>query len=229
MSVSNTYIITKDGKRIDFTLDVSDRKRWALAAREGRLIVRVSRGYKAAEVIKFIESNLEWIHSAVNKTAEKSGLPQRFEDGEVIRLLGERVTVSFVNSDRYFKPYISEGKLLVSVCPQSDRAYAAGEIGKAIISLAEKEVRESMDRLTKIMGLFPKKVTLKSMTASWGRCSSDGNISINYKVVTYSKRHIDYVCIHELAHLKYMNHSGEFWALVEKYCPDWRKIRESMK
>lgn len=164
MSVSKTYIITKDGERIDFTLDVSDRKRWALAAREGRLIVRVSRGYKAAEVIKFIESNLEWIHSAVDKTAEKSGLPQRFEDGEVIRLLGEQVTVSFVNSDRYFKPYISEGKLLVSVCPQSDRAYAAGEIGKAIISLAEKEVRESMDRLTKIMGLFPKKVTLKSMT-----------------------------------------------------------------
>lgn len=229
MSRTNTYIITNDGERVDFTLDVSDRKRWALAAQEGRLIVRVSRGYNAARVREFIESNLDWIHSAIDRTAEKSGLPQKYEDGEVIRLLGERITVSFVNSDRYFKPEISEGKLLVSVCPQSDKAYAAGEIGRFIFSLAEKEVRESMDRLTKITGLVPKKVTLKSMTASWGRCSSDGNISINYKVVTYSKRHIDYVCIHELAHLKYMNHSGEFWALVEKYCPDWREIRKSMR
>lgn len=229
MSRTNTYIITNDGERVDFTLDVSDRKRWALAAQEGRLIVRVSRGYNAARVREFIESNLGWIHSAIDRTAEKSGLPQKYEDGEVIRLLGERLTVSFVNSDRYFKPEISEGKLLVSVCPQSDKAYAAGEIGRFIFSLAEKEVRESMDRLTKITGLVPKKVTLKSMTASWGRCSSDGNISINYKVVTYSKRHIDYVCIHELAHLKYMNHSGEFWALVEKYCPDWREIRQSMR
>ncbi|MDO4945024.1 MAG: SprT family zinc-dependent metalloprotease [Ruminococcus sp.] len=229
MSRTNTYIITNDGERVDFTLDVSDRKRWALAAQEGRLIVRVSRGYNAARVREFIESNLGWIHSAIDRTAEKSGLPQKYEDGEVIRLLGERLTVSFVNSDRYFKPEISEGKLLVSVCPQSDKAYAAGEIGRFIFSLAEKEVRESMDRLTKITGLVPKKVTLKSMTASWGRCSSDGNISINYKVVTYSKRHIDYVCIHELAHLKYMNHSGEFWALVEKYCPDWREIRKSMR
>lgn len=229
MSRTNTYIITNDGERVDFTLDVSDRKRWALAAQEGRLIVRVSRGYNAARVREFIESNLDWIHSAIDRTAEKSGLPQKYEDGEIIRLLGERITVSFVNSDRYFKPEISEGKLLVSVCPQSDKAYAAGEIGRFIFSLAEKEVRESMDRLTKITGLVPKKVTLKSMTASWGRCSSDGNISINYKVVTYSKRHIDYVCIHELAHLKYMNHIGEFWALVEKYCPDWREIRKSMR
>lgn len=229
MSGVNTYIITEDGERIDFTLDVSDRKRWVLAAQEGRLIVRVSKGYKAVMVREFIESNLDWIRSALGKTAEKCGLPQTFENGEVIRLLGEKTTISYVNSDRYFKPYISEGKLVVAVCPQSDKSYAAGEINKAIISLAEKEVRESMDRLTKIMGLFPKKVTLKSMTASWGRCSSDGNISINYKVVTYSKRHIDYICIHELAHLKYMNHSGEFWALVEKYCPDWRKLRDSMK
>lgn len=229
MSRTNTYIITNDGERVDFTLDVSDRKRWALAAQEGRLIVRVSRGYNAARVREFIESNLDWIHSAIGRTAEKSGLPQKYEAGEVIRLLGERLTISLVNSDRYFKPEISEGKLLVSVCPQSDKAYASGEIGRFIFSLAEKEIRESMDRLTKITGLVPKKVTLKSMTASWGRCSSDGNISINYKVVTYSKRHIDYVCIHELAHLKYMNHSGEFWALVEKYCPDWREIRKSMR
>ncbi len=229
MSRVNTYIITKDGEQVEFTLDVSDRKRWALAAREGRLTVRVSKGYNAAQVREFIENNIEWIHSAISKTAEKSGMPYRYEDGEVIRLLGERLTVSFVNSDRYFKPRISEGKLLVSVCDQCDREYAAGEIGGFIFSLAEKEVRESMDRLTKNMGLMPKKVTLKSMTASWGRCSSDGNISINYKVITYSKRHIDYVCIHELAHLKYMNHSVEFWSLVEKYCPGWREIRESMR
>jgi hypothetical protein len=67
------------------------------------------------------------------------------------------------------------------------------------------------------------------MTASWGRCSSEGNISMNYKVIAYPKKNIDYVCIHELAHLRHMNHSRDFWALVEKYCPDYRQIRDSMR
>ena len=98
-----------------------------------------------------------------------------------------------------------------------------------LIELANAEITESMRRLTAQMGLYPKKITVKDLSASWGRCNSKGNISINYKVVTYSKAHIDYVCIHELAHLVHMDHSPEFWTLVEKYCPGWHALRSSMR
>ena len=98
-----------------------------------------------------------------------------------------------------------------------------------IIELAQNEVRESMDRLTAEMQLYPKKVTLKDLKASWGRCSSDVRISINYKVITFPKAYVDYVCIHELSHLVHMDHSSQFWALVGRYCPDWKNIRQNMK
>ena len=98
-----------------------------------------------------------------------------------------------------------------------------------IVELANREITESMQRLTAQMGLFPKKITVKDLSASWGRCSSNGTISINYKVAAYSKAHIDYVCIHELAHLVHMDHSADFWELVGRYCPDWKKLRGSMR
>ncbi|MBQ8966532.1 SprT family zinc-dependent metalloprotease [Ruminococcus sp.] len=229
MGKVNTYITAADGQRIEFTLDRGRRRTAALAINEGRLTVRVPERASADDIRKFIEGHLEWIEKNLELSAKSSGLPRRFEDGEQMRLLGEWLTITAVKSDRYFRPKTEDGKLLVAVCSDSSREYMARQVQTFIIETADREITESMQRLTALMGLYPKKVTVKDLSASWGRCNSKGNISINYKVVTYSKAHIDYVCIHELSHLVHMDHSSAFWGLVEKYCPDWRSIRGSMR
>ncbi len=78
------------------------------------------------------------------------------------------------------------------------------------------------------MGKAPQKLTVKTMSSRWGSCTSKGNIAINSKVVQFSRECIMYVCIHELCHLEHMDHSKDFWAMVEKYCPDWKRIRKIM-
>ena len=60
----------------------------------------------------------------------------------------------------------------------------------------------------------------------WGSCSRSGNLSFNWKLVKTPPDTIDYVIVHELAHLKQMNHSPRFWALVEQHCPDYKKHRK---
>lgn len=225
----NTYITAADGRRIEFTLDRGRRRNAALAINEGRLTVRVPEGFDPAQIRRFIEEHLEWIDKNLESSARSSGLPRTFEDGEEIRLLGEWLTVTAVESERYFKPRIEGGRLLVAVCGDSSREYMIRQVQTFIVRLADREIAESMERLTALMGLYPKKVTVKDLSASWGRCSSNGNISINYKVAAYSKAHIDYVCIHELAHLVHMDHSGAFWSLVESFCPNWRALRSSMR
>lgn len=229
MAKLRTYITVSDGRRVEFTLDRGKRRNAALAINEGRLTVRVPERFDPEQIKRFVEEHLEWIDKNLESSARSSGLPRTFEDGEQIRLLGEWLTVTAVRSDRYFKPRIEDGRLLVAVCEDSAREYMIRQIQTFIVQLANREITESMQRLTEIMGLYPKKITVKDLSASWGRCSSTWNISINYKVVTYSKAHIDYVCIHELAHLVHMDHSAEFWALVEKYCPGWRSLRGSMR
>lgn len=218
-----------DGKRINFTLDVGKRSKYVLCVHEGRLTVRVPYGFSKQKVYELISDNLQWIESTEARSAQSCGLPVTYENGEVIRLLGEEYTLFFDYCEKYHSPKLIDNKLMVSVFQDFEKSYICSEVDKFISELAYREISESINRLSKIMGLTPNKVTVKSLNASWGRCISNGNISINYKIITHSKKAVDYVCAHELAHLRHMNHSKEFWELVEKYIPDWKEIRSSLK
>ena len=70
-----------------------------------------------------------------------------------------------------------------------------------------------------------KRICIKKISSRWGSCSSVGNLNFNYKLVHYSPEVIDYVLIHELAHLVHLNHSDKFWALVAKYDGQYKKHR----
>ena len=225
-----SYVVTSRGERVDFVLDRSrSRKKVVLAVSDGRLTVRVPERFDAARVSGFIEDNLEWIHAQLEKSAEKPGLPREYRDGERFQLLGEEWVMAVVESQRYFSPRLENGQLLVAKDPQDSSGYIRRQVGEFITKLACEEIDESIRRLSKATGLVPAKVTVKELNASWGRCSSGGNISINYKIVKFSKAHIDYVCMHELAHLEHMDHSPAFWGLVERYIPDWKALRASMR
>lgn len=95
---------------------------------------------------------------------------------------------------------------------------------------ARKIYLEKLAYYSEIMGLEYNQVRIKNQKTRWGSCSSKGNINLNWRVVMAPEEVINYLIIHELAHLKHMNHSTDFWNLVKKYCPDyvqWRKwLRE---
>ena len=108
-------------------------------------------------------------------------------------------------------------------------AYIDAQARKAVAARTRELVADSFARLSPLLGLYPKKVTVKKMTASWGRCSSSGNISINSAIVFYDRECIDYVVAHELCHLRHMDHSPDFWALVSTVCPEWKRIRARLR
>ena len=77
--------------------------------------------------------------------------------------------------------------------------------------------------------LIPNKVRIRNINYAWGSCSSNKNITINLKLVDKQDIEIKYVVLHELCHLKYMNHSKKFWNLVEKYMPEYKDVRKKLK
>ncbi len=79
------------------------------------------------------------------------------------------------------------------------------------------------------MGLTYSRLVIRQMKSRWGSCTVSGRICINRRLAHYPDTWLEYVIVHELAHLVHHNHSPRFWALVEKYCPDWRKIRAEMR
>ena len=90
-------------------------------------------------------------------------------------------------------------------------------------------VEKNANQLIKETGLLPNKITLKQIKYAWGTCSSKRNITINIELIKYSENAIRYVILHELCHLKYMNHSKEFWNLVETYMPNYKQAKQEFK
>lgn len=74
-----------------------------------------------------------------------------------------------------------------------------------------------------------KKVTIKNQFSRWGSCSRKGNLNFNYRIVFLPPEQADYLIVHELCHLGEFNHSKNFWDLVEKTTPNWKKLRHELK
>lgn len=80
-----------------------------------------------------------------------------------------------------------------------------------------------------IMGVTPKSIRIGSARSYWGFCSIDNRLNFSYRLMTKEDKLIDYVVVHELAHIKEHNHSKKFWVEVEKVIPDYKERREKLK
>ena len=90
-------------------------------------------------------------------------------------------------------------------------------------------IEKNANELIRETGLIPNKIRIKDIKYAWGSCSSNKNITINQKLIAYSEIAIRYVILHELCHLKYMNHSKEFWDLVQRYMPEYKQVKKEFK
>lgn len=79
------------------------------------------------------------------------------------------------------------------------------------------------------MGLQPKSVRITSAKTRFGSCSSKGTICFSWRLMQYPPEAIDYVVVHELAHLRYLNHSPAFYALIAQYLPDHKQRRALLR
>jgi predicted metal-dependent hydrolase len=73
------------------------------------------------------------------------------------------------------------------------------------------------------------RITIRNQKSRWGSCSARRNLNFNYKIVLLPKELQDYVIVHELCHLKEMNHSDRFWNLVAETIPTWETLRKQLK
>lgn len=108
------------------------------------------------------------------------------------------------------------------------------------IPISEEVRREGIERAKRIflertayfakrMGVDYGGITIREQKTRWGSCSSKGNLNFNWKLVLLDPELLDYVVVHELAHRREMNHSKNFWKIVEAELPDYRERRRRLK
>lgn len=98
-----------------------------------------------------------------------------------------------------------------------------------LIEEARRILPPLLEKYTKLMKLYPSGVKITSAKTRLGSCSSDNKVCFSYRLMQFDEKAIEYVVVHELAHIKHHNHGKRFYALIEKYLPDWEERRRILR
>jgi predicted metal-dependent hydrolase len=115
---------------------------------------------------------------------------------------------------------------------RADRNRAAPlrpEVVEALRERAKRELPERLLHLAARHGLQVTRVSVRNQQWRWGSCSKNGRICLNWRLVQMPDWVRDYVIVHELMHLKRMDHSQKFWALVARACPEYQDARKWLR
>ncbi|QKY19617.1 M48 family metallopeptidase [Halolamina sp. CBA1230] len=96
-------------------------------------------------------------------------------------------------------------------------------------SLAREQFTARADQFAPEMGVEYGGIEVRNQKTKWGSCSSNGTLGLNWRLMLAPPEIVDYIVVHELAHLREMNHGEAFWAIVEAFDPEWEQHREWLR
>jgi len=191
---------------------------------DGSLTVRAPLRMKDADIWRFIEIKSEWIKRKQAQVRKDDLTPRQYVDGEKFWYLGKEVPLRIVLDGKPALVMDRVFKLKRSAQPQ-----AVYHFEKWYKKQAREVLNERVEHFTQKHGFKVSKIRISSARTRWGSCSHKGVLSFTWRLVMAPLKVIDYVVVHELCHLKEMNHSKAFWAQVEAILPDYKQQRAWLK
>jgi len=211
-------------------------KRIKITITQDKVRVSFPQGIDTKKVKEFVESKKEWIVSTLESyKAQQAGIKAKnYLAGEEYFFLGKSYVLRTqiyegVNAAVELKPdeiwiYLSKE------VPEKDRPlWVKGVLTAWYKDKAGVVFREKLDYYSRMMGLKYNQLRVKNQSTRWGSCSGKGNINLNWRVIMAPDQVINYLIVHELAHLRYMNHSKDYWNLVAQFMPEYEKWRKWLK
>jgi predicted metal-dependent hydrolase len=182
-----------------------------------------------ADIEEGLRDKANWIMKHIGRIESPSVLRQdryyAYLAQKSIPLWGQAVLIR-PNPASGFRLIQENDHSLVLFASETDRR-------ERLIGWLKKEARTDFDirikRFSRELGFGPARWQLSSAKTRWGSCNSKAVIRLNWRLIHHDPKLIDYVVVHELAHLKELNHSARFWAIVESVLPDYRERRSLLR
>lgn len=199
---------------------------------DGALRVTCGRKVARKDIFGFIQESEDFIKKSLSDLAEfyRKHPPKQVVTGEDYLYFGTRQRLQIVWSWKpKVKVHFRDGELEM-VAPLNatvdERKLALYKFYK---HEGAKYLRRCVEFWAERMSSLPTSISIRGQTSRWGSCSSQGEISLNWKLLAVPPEIIDYVVIHELAHLTHMDHSPRFWAVVAKYHPEFKNAKRWLR
>jgi len=201
-------------------------RRYLLRLRQdGTARVTIPRGGSPAVAREFVERHAAWLVREWQRLHARPRKPLDWHIGTEILLRGEMVRIES-GPDGEVATVRCGGESIRIPDPATDLRPA---IESYFRLLATRELPPRVLELAARHGLIVRRITVRSQKSRWGSCSRHGTISLNWRLIQTPAFVSDYICLHELMHLRQMNHSSRFWRQVERVCPDYPMAERWLK
>jgi predicted metal-dependent hydrolase len=201
----------------------SKRKTISLIIKDNaNLVVRAPFGTSKKLIYKIIEDKKEWIERKIREiNCIKPVSKNSYKDGQTFYYLGKPFTLKIINSQK--NSVLFENKTLVLNLKKQSKPK------KILIEWYKKQAMNFISNrcayYANILGCKFKSITITSAKKRLGSCDSKGNLRFSFYDILLDEPYIDYIIVHELCHLFYLNHSKAFWQKVESVLPDFKQKR----
>ncbi len=193
--------------------------------KDGSLTVRAPKRAAQHDIEQFIHEKADWILRTREKLLAIPETPRKqFMDGEKFLFVGREYELKLVAPQRPSLKFEDEFRLGVTSQSRAALFFTRWYKEQALLVISTR-----VQHYAALHGFQPKQVKISSATTRWGSCTSSGNLNFTWRLVMAPLEVIDYVVIHELAHLRVHNHSAKFWKLVESIEPQFKERRKWLR
>ncbi|MCL6625682.1 MAG: M48 family metallopeptidase [Alicyclobacillus shizuokensis] len=228
------YVIEHRARKTRITLHVDG---------ERGVYVRAPLTVPDAQIESIVADKAEWIVRKMDEIEDKlkSVEPHRFEPGETFWFLGKSYPLHILHNRDEEPPQLhwnAQGFFLHTPVPgrtgihdpnpATDTAALRRLFRDWYMQAGRPVIEERVQAFAPLYG-WPRRIILKEQKSRWGSCSVDGTIRLNWHILMAPMAILDYLIVHELAHLRHRNHSQPFWDAVARTIPDYPRRRKWLK
>ncbi len=215
------------GQPVHFLLHRSHgRRRISLSVDDRGLRVGAPLRASLREIEAVLHQHARWVIRKLADWHSRRPPARRWESGETLAYLGLPLTLA-----------VAQGPSEIVQTPTHLQIRSPDAAAPAVAALAVHWLRgqalahfhRRIEHFRMRVTLEPVAVKLSNARSRWGSCHSSGRISLNWRLIHMPQHLIDYVVVHELAHLREMNHSPRFWAVVGNVIPDYAARRREIR
>lgn len=222
-----THRVTLGDTAVELVLRRSARRSFALQVDHRGARVAVPLRTPLGEVDRFVHQHAEWLLERLRRRAEHPvAAPLQVREGTCLPVLGERVTLRLHDGRTARWGTMADGAEVLFVPFAAD---PAGAVVRALKARALARFVERVGEYCARLGVVAPPVRLSNARTRWGSCSSRSGIRLHWRLIHLPPALSDYVVAHEVAHLREMNHSRRFWAVVGDLYPGWRSARAELR
>ena len=213
----------------EYKLIKSKRKTISIKINEdASLEVRAPTNLSKKKIDEFVQSKEKWIAKHTNEISEKYKLKKEFilNFNDYIFVRGKKIYIHPIEGT---KVKYAEDKGIIYIPKLANSQQIKESLIKLYKLIAKSYIEMKVAFFSKKMNVNPKAIRITSAKTRWGSCSGKNSVNFTWKLIMADDETIDYVIVHELAHIKQHNHSPEFWKIVESMIPNYKVKKERLK